>query len=103
MILLDLVAHAAGLVGHLGPALPGLLGGIQAAGAGAADAAGALAGAVEPEAVATRLRFLSWAYTAVWLILAAYLLLLATRQRRLERQVRLLRDRVSPPGPVLRT
>jgi CcmD family protein len=79
-----------------------LAGGIQAAGAGAADAVASVAAVADPAAVERRLRFLSWAYTAVWLILAAYLLLLSMRQRRLERQVRLLRERLSPPGPTLR-
>lgn len=74
--------------------------GIQAA--GAADAVANVAAVADPAAVERRLRFLSWAYTAVWLILAAYLLLLSMRQRRLERQVRLLRERLSPPGPTLR-
>lgn len=108
---------AANLIGSvIGPAasLAALVtGGIQAAGdaagaagagaaAAATDAASAFAAAAEPEAVERRLRFLSWAYTAVWLILAAYLLLLSVRQRRLERLLRLLRDRVTPPGPTLR-
>ena len=100
MTLVDLAGQAAGLLTGTGEFLAGLCGaGIQAAGAGAATAFEA---AVQPDAVARRLRFLSWAYTAVWLILAAYLLLLSMRQRRLERLVRQLRERVSPPGPTFR-
>ncbi|HUD71792.1 MAG TPA: CcmD family protein [Dongiaceae bacterium] len=96
----DLAGQAAGLLSVAGHCLGGLLGaGIQAAGEGAATAFEA---ADQPLAVARRLQFLSWAYTAVWIILAAYLLLLSTRQRRLEKLVRQLRDRISPPGPTLR-
>ena len=109
-ILVDLTASLGGWLAGPGATLAGLVqGGIQAAG----DAAGAVAGAAaadtaavgaaaQPEAVERRLRFLSWAYTAVWLILAAYLLLLSVRQRRLERLLRQLRDRVTPPGPTSR-
>ncbi|HKQ98193.1 MAG TPA: CcmD family protein [Candidatus Polarisedimenticolia bacterium] len=88
--------------GPLGAFLGALASGIQAAGAGAADAATAFAATAQPEAVERRLRFLSWAYTAVWLILAAYLYLLSMRQRRLERQARQLRDRIAPPAPTSR-
>lgn len=111
----DLAAGVNWLLSGSGAALAGLVqAGIQAAGDAAGAAAAAAAGAAatdtasafsavtQPEAVERRLRFLSWAYTAVWLILAAYLLLLSVRQRRLERQLRLLRDRVAPPGPTLR-
>jgi CcmD family protein len=98
MNLMEVAGQAAGfLTGHH---LAGLLGaGIQAAGAGAATAFEA---AGQSLVVERRLRFLSWAYTAVWLILAVYLLLLSMRQRRLERLVRQLRERISPPGPSLR-
>ena len=101
MILVDLAAHLGSVAGPLARLAAG---GIQAAGAGAADAATtALAAVADPAAVERRLRFLSAAYTAIWLILAAYLLLLSVRQRRLERQVRKLRDRVSPPEATTRS
>ena len=109
----DLAANLIGSVSGPAASLATLVnGGIQAAGeaagaagagaAAATDAASAFAAAAQPEAVERRLRFLSWAYTAVWLILAAYLLLLSVRQRRLERLLRQLRDRVPPPGPTSR-
>ncbi|HET8946034.1 MAG TPA: CcmD family protein [Candidatus Polarisedimenticolia bacterium] len=64
------------------------------------DAAGFVAGeaAARPDQVARGLRFLNAAYTAVWVILAAYLVLLSVRQRRLERQMQRLRQRLGP-GP----
>ena len=71
--------------------LPALFSGIQDA---AAPAVGAVQAATTPEATARGLRFLTAAYTAVWIILAGYLLLLSMRQRRLERQIRVLRDRL---------
>ncbi|MFQ5845489.1 MAG: CcmD family protein [Planctomycetota bacterium] len=40
------------------------------------------------------LRFLAGAYTAVWVILAAYLFSLSVRLRRLSQQVRRLKDRL---------
>jgi len=70
-------------------------GAIQEAAGGAAAAAGIAAeAAARPEAVLNRLRFLSAAYTVVWVILAAYLVMLSLRQRRLSRQVRRLRERL---------
>ena len=99
-MLVELAGQAAG---HLGAWIGAVAtAGIQEAGAAAADATGTFAAVAQPEAVERRLRFLAWAYTAVWLILAAYLYLLSMRQRRLERQIRVLRDRVSPPGPAIR-
>ena len=68
---------------------------VQAATDGAAAAAGTAAEvAARPEIVQGRLRFLSLAYTMVWVILAAYIALLSLRQRRLERQLRRLRERL---------
>jgi CcmD family protein len=60
------------------------------------DAGGFVAGeaAARPDQAARGLRFLNAAYTAVWVILAAYLLLLSVRQRRLERQMQRLRQRL---------
>lgn len=49
--------------------------------------------AARPEVVARGFRFLIGAYTAVWVILAAYLLSLSVRLRRLSLQVRRLKDR----------
>ena len=96
MILIDLAGQLVALAGAFGS-------GIQAAGATAADGAAAFAATIQADAVARRLRFLSWAYTSVWLILAAYLFLLSMRQRRLERQLRHLRERLGPPGATLRS
>lgn len=71
-------------------------GAIQAAAEGAASPAGAMVAetAARPEQVLRGLRFLSGAYTVVWVILAAYLVMLSLRQRRLSRQVRRLRERL---------
>ena len=52
--------------------------------------------AARPDQVARGLRFLTAAYTAVWVILAAYLVLLSVRQRRLERALDRLRRRLGP-------
>ena len=52
--------------------------------------------AARPDQVIRGLRFLTAAYTAVWVILAAYLVLLSLRQRRLERQLDRLRRRLGP-------
>ena len=52
--------------------------------------------AARPDQVIRGLRFLTAAYTAVWVILAAYLVLLSVRQRRLERQLDRLRRRLGP-------
>jgi CcmD family protein len=71
--------------------LPALFAGVQDA---AAPAMGAVEAAARPDTAARGLRFLTAAYTAVWIILAGYLLLLSVRQRRLERQLRLLRERL---------
>jgi CcmD family protein len=71
--------------------LGALFSGIQDA---AAPAIEAVEAATRPDVVASKLRFLTAAYTAVWIILAGYLLLLSMRQRRLERQIRALRDRL---------
>jgi CcmD family protein len=71
-------------------------GAIQAAAEGAA-ASGTMtaeAALARPEVVASRLRFLSVAYSMVWAILAVYLVMLSLRQRRLARQIRRLRDRI---------
>lgn len=57
--------------------------------------------AVRPDQVVRGLRFLTAAYTAVWVILAAYLVLLSVRQRRLERALERLKRRLGadPSGP----
>lgn len=94
LTLLSGLAHdlASGIL-RVVPAL--VTGFLQAATDGAA-AAGmtAEAAAARPEVVLGRLRFLSLAYTMVWVILAAYIALLSLRQRRLERQLRRLRERL---------
>jgi CcmD family protein len=71
--------------------LPALFSGIQEA---AAPTIEALEAAARPDVVASKLRFLTAAYTAVWIILAGYLFLLSMRQRRLERAIRVLRERL---------
>lgn len=50
--------------------------------------------AARPEVVQRGLRFLTAAYSVVWVILAAYLLSLSIRQRRLARQLRRMRERL---------
>jgi CcmD family protein len=50
--------------------------------------------AARPEVVQRGMRFLTGAYSVVWVILAAYLLSLSIRQRRLARQLRRLRERL---------
>ena len=55
--------------------------------------------AARPDQVERGLRFLNAAYVAVWVILAAYLVLISTRQRRLERQMQRLRQRLGLDGP----
>ncbi len=50
--------------------------------------------ASRPEVAARGFRFLIGAYTAVWVILAAYLLTLSVRLRRLSQQVRRLKERL---------
>jgi CcmD family protein len=49
--------------------------------------------AARPEVVERGLRFLNLAYTAVWVVLAVYLLTLSMRLRRLALQVRRLKER----------
>jgi CcmD family protein len=71
------------------------IGAIQGAAEGAAASAGMAAqAAARPDQVLRGLRFLSGAYTVVWIILAAYLVMLSLRQHRLSRQVRRLRERL---------
>jgi CcmD family protein len=67
---------------------------IQAAAPEAPFVAGEVA--ARPDQVVRGLRFLTAAYTAVWMILAAYLVLLSLRQRRLERQIDRLKRRLGP-------
>jgi len=71
-------------------------GAVQAAADGATTTAGMAAEAVasRPDQVLRGLRFLSGAYTVVWVILAGYLIMLSLRQHRLARQVRRLRERL---------
>ncbi len=49
--------------------------------------------AARPEVVERGLRFLNLAYTAVWVVLAVYLLSLSIRLRRLSRQIARLKER----------
>jgi CcmD family protein len=80
--------------------------GLAAIQAAAPDAAMAVAEtASRPDQVARGLRFLNAAYVAVWVILAAYLVLISMRQRRLERQMQRLRQRLGTdaPSPADRT
>jgi CcmD family protein len=49
--------------------------------------------AARPEVVERGLRFLNLAYTAVWVVLAVYLLSLSLRLRRLSSQLRRLKER----------
>lgn len=49
--------------------------------------------AARPEVVERGLRFLNLAYTAVWVVLAVYMLSLSLRLRRLSSQVRRLKER----------
>ena len=49
--------------------------------------------AARPDVVERGLRFLNLAYTAVWVVLAAYLLSLSIRLRRLSRQIARLKER----------
>lgn len=75
-----------------GTLLAGLLAAIQDSPAAAGvTAAGA---AVRPDAVERGLRFLAAAYSVVWIILGAYLVILSYRLRRVARQVRRLRERL---------
>jgi len=49
--------------------------------------------AARPEVVERGLRFLNLAYSAVWVVLAVYMLGLSVRLRRLSRQIARLRER----------
>ena len=60
----------------------------------ASTAFSAAEAAARPEVVQRGLRFLTGAYSVVWVILAAYLLSLSIRQRRLAQQLRRLRERL---------
>ena len=64
----------------------------------AAPAAGFTSGeaAAQPAVVARGFRFLVGAYTLIWVILAAYLLSLSVRLRRLSQTVRRLKERIGP-------
>ena len=42
------------------------------------------------------LNYLFWAYTLIWIILAAYLLSLSARLRSLSEQIRRLKARIAP-------
>lgn len=82
--------EAAALFGH----------GLAAIQAAAPDAAAVVGEAASrPDQVARGLRFLNAAYVAVWVILAAYLVLISLRQRRLERQMQRLRQRLGTDNP----
>ena len=50
--------------------------------------------AARPEVVQRGLRFLTAAYSVVWVILAAYILSLSIRQRRMAQQIRRIRERL---------
>jgi hypothetical protein len=50
--------------------------------------------AARPDVVERGLRFLAGAYSVVWAVLAAYLVILSFRLRRLGRQVRRIRERL---------
>ena len=49
--------------------------------------------ASRPEIVERGLRFLNYAYTAVWIVMAVYLMSLSVRLRRLSLQIRRLKER----------
>ena len=49
---------------------------------------------MRPEVVQRSLRFLTFAYTVVWVILAGYLVILSLRLSRLVQQLRRLRERL---------
>ena len=59
-----------------------------------ATAPEAAAAALEPAQVARGFRFLTAAYTVVWIILAIYIMSLSVRLRRLSQQVRRLKERL---------
>jgi CcmD family protein len=50
--------------------------------------------AARPEVVERGLRFLNLAYTAVWIVLAAYLFSLSVRLRRISLQVKRLKEKL---------
>ena len=60
----------------------------------AAGVPDAVAGAADPAQVARGFRFLTAAYTVVWVILAIYIMSLSVRLRRLSQQVRRLKERL---------
>jgi CcmD family protein len=72
-------------------ALSGLLAAIQDSPAVTGFAAEA---AARPEAVARGFRFLTAAYCVVWAVLAAYLMMLSFRLRRVAAQIRRIRERL---------
>ena len=45
-----------------------------------------------------RLRFLFWAYTAIWILLAAYLVSISIRLRRVRRELARMKERLGRPG-----
>lgn len=49
--------------------------------------------AARPDVVERGLHFLGWAYTAVWVVLAVYIVSLSIRLRGLSRQVARLKER----------
>jgi len=75
-----------------GALLSGLLAAIQEAAPQATFTAADAA--ARPEVVQRGFRFLTAAYSVVWVILAVYLLTLSIRQRRLAQQIRRLRERL---------
>ena len=75
-----------------GAVLHHLVSGIQEA--GPATVFTAAEAAARPEVVQRGLRFLMGAYSIVWLILAAYLLSLSVRLRRVLQQLRRVRERL---------
>lgn len=60
----------------------------------AATVPDAAAAALESSQVARGFRFLTVAYTVVWVILAVYIMSLSVRLRRLSQQVRRLKERL---------
>jgi CcmD family protein len=59
----------------------------------AATVSDAATAALEPAQVERGFRFLTAAYTVVWVILAVYIMSLSVRLRRLSQQVRRLKER----------
>jgi CcmD family protein len=60
----------------------------------AATVSDAATAALEPAQVERGFRFLTAAYTVVWVILAVYIMSLSVRLRRLSQQVRRLKERL---------